>query len=234
MSRHRAGTAVIEKGRQSVDEILDAATALLAEEGYAELSTRKVAARAGMRPGNLQYYFPAKRDMVRALLDRYLARSLERLAGRIEREELSPEGRLRQVIAHLKAQISPTAPADERLRQFVLADLHFMDRHQDEYMLMVGVFYGANFLYGHGTSYFSVAIGAYREFFAMLEDILGKWMGPGQLEKRGGQVVAFQVLALIESANLAAWASPGEPVDRKRDADRIMAMLNGGLGPVES
>lgn len=103
MSRHRAGTAVIEKGRKSVDEILDAATALLAEEGYAQLSTRKVAARAGMRPGNLQYYFPAKRDMVRALLDRHLERSLERLAGRIEAGEPSPEGRLRQVIEGILA-----------------------------------------------------------------------------------------------------------------------------------
>ena len=96
--RHRAGTAVIEKGRRSVDEILDAATALLAEDGYAALSTRRVAARAGMRPGNLQYYFPAKRDMVRALLERYLERSLERLADRMERGEQTPETRLRQAI----------------------------------------------------------------------------------------------------------------------------------------
>lgn len=101
---HRAGTAVIEKGRRSVDEILDAATALLAEEGYAALSTRKVAARAGMRPGNLQYYFPAKRDMVRALLERYLKRSLERLADRMERGEQTPEARLRQAIEGILAQ----------------------------------------------------------------------------------------------------------------------------------
>jgi len=103
-ARHRAGTAVIEKGRRSVDEILDAATALLAEEGYAALSTRKVAARAGMRPGNLQYYFPAKRDMVRALLERYLERSLERLAGRVEQGEQSPEARLRSAIDGILSQ----------------------------------------------------------------------------------------------------------------------------------
>jgi len=114
----------------------------------------------------------------------------------------------------------------------VLADLDFMDRHQDEYMLMVAVFYGANFLYGRGTSYLSVAIGAYREFFAMLEDMLAGWMGREQLERRGGQVVAFQVLALIEAANLASWANPGEPVERKHDADRILTMLREGLGPV--
>jgi AcrR family transcriptional regulator len=95
---------VIEKGRRSVDEILDAATALLAEDGYAVLSTRKVAARAGMRPGNLQYYFPAKRDMVRALLERYLERSLERLADRMERGEQTPEARLRQAIEGILSQ----------------------------------------------------------------------------------------------------------------------------------
>ncbi|MCP3985711.1 MAG: TetR/AcrR family transcriptional regulator [bacterium] len=104
MTRHRAGTAVIEKGQQSVDEILDAATALLAEEGYAELSTRKVAARAGMRPGNLQYYFPAKRDMVRALLERYLDASRQRLAARIETGDLSPEDRLHQAIESILAE----------------------------------------------------------------------------------------------------------------------------------
>jgi AcrR family transcriptional regulator len=103
-ARHRAGTAVIEKGRRSVDEILDAATELLAEEGYAALSTRKVAARAGMRPGNLQYYFPAKRDMVRALLERYLERSLERLAQRVERGGQSPEARLRSAIDGILSQ----------------------------------------------------------------------------------------------------------------------------------
>jgi AcrR family transcriptional regulator len=98
------GTAVIEKGRRSVDEILDAATTLLAEDGYAALSTRKVAARAGMRPGNLQYYFPAKRDMVRALLERYLERSLERLTQRMERGGQSPEARLRSAIGGIFSQ----------------------------------------------------------------------------------------------------------------------------------
>lgn len=107
--RHRAGTAVIEKGRRSVDEILDAATALLAEDGYAALSTRRVAARAGMRPGNLQYYFPAKRDMLRALLERYLERSLERLADRMQRGEPTPETRLRQAIEGVFA-VQESAP----------------------------------------------------------------------------------------------------------------------------
>jgi hypothetical protein len=135
------------------------------------------------------------------------------------------------VIAHLKMHVSPKASPEQRMQQLVLADLEFMDRHQDEYMLMVAVFYGANFLYGKGASYLSLAMGAYRQFFAMVEDICRDWMGAEALEERGVQTVAFQVLALIEAANLFAWSAPGSETDRGRDAERIMAMLRHGLGP---
>ncbi len=99
-------------------------------------------------------------------------------------------------------------------------------------MLMVSVFYGANFLYGRGKAYLLVAKGAYREFFALLEDICAGWMGEATLQARGAGAVTMQVLPLSESANLYAWANPDEPVDRIRDADRAMLMLRQGLGPL--
>ncbi len=71
------------KNRERVDVILDAATAILVEEGYAALSTRKIAARAGMLPGNLHYYYSTKHEVVRALLDRYLERATARIESRI-------------------------------------------------------------------------------------------------------------------------------------------------------
>ncbi len=74
-TRHRPGTAVLQKGRTRVEAILDAATHVLIDEGYARLSTRKIAARAGVRPGHLQYYYPTKQDVVRGLLERYLERA---------------------------------------------------------------------------------------------------------------------------------------------------------------
>ena len=49
-----------------------------------------------------------------------------------------------QVIAHLKMHVSRTAPAPERMREFVLADLVFMDEHRNEYMLMAAMFYERN------------------------------------------------------------------------------------------
>ena len=98
-SRHRPGTAVLAKGRERRDAILDAATAILVHDGYARLSTRKIAARAGMRPGNLQYYYRSKHDVVRAVLERYLDRAVEAVEARIAAaDDGSPASRLHSAL----------------------------------------------------------------------------------------------------------------------------------------
>jgi AcrR family transcriptional regulator len=89
---------VLAKGQRRDEAILDAATALLIDEGYAHLSTRAIAARAGIHPGHLQYYYPAKADVVRALLERYLARSLRDVEARLERAAGTPVARLRATL----------------------------------------------------------------------------------------------------------------------------------------
>lgn len=48
-------------------QILDATEALMREEGYAAVSTRKVAARAGLKPSLVHYYFPTTDDLLLAL-----------------------------------------------------------------------------------------------------------------------------------------------------------------------
>jgi AcrR family transcriptional regulator len=101
-THHRAGTAVLPKGRERKEAVLDAATRVLIEEGHARLSTRKIAARAGVRPGHLQYYYPTKQDVVRGLLERYLERAdaafeteLAAAASRASRVELVLDAILR-------------------------------------------------------------------------------------------------------------------------------------------
>lgn len=111
-TRHRTGTAVLPKGRERIEAILDAATSVLIDEGHARLSTRKIAARAGVRPGHLQYYYPTKQDVVRGLLERYL----ERANAALETELASavPENRIELVLdAILRDQRDP-----ERARFF--------------------------------------------------------------------------------------------------------------------
>lgn len=48
-------------------QILDAAWAVMAEEGVAALSAREVARSVGMRQQSLTYYFPTKQDLLDAL-----------------------------------------------------------------------------------------------------------------------------------------------------------------------
>src|SRR6266571_8576198 len=57
-----------EKGLGRAHEILRAARELLAAEGYAGLSMRRVAAGVGMSLSNLQHYYPGKDALLEALL----------------------------------------------------------------------------------------------------------------------------------------------------------------------
>lgn len=50
--------------------LLDAAQALMAEEGYASVTSRKVAARAGLKPPLVHYYFRTMDDLFVALVRR--------------------------------------------------------------------------------------------------------------------------------------------------------------------
>jgi AcrR family transcriptional regulator len=57
-----------EKGLGRAQDILDAARALLAAEGYAGLSMRRVAQAAGMSLSNVQHYYGSKELLLEALL----------------------------------------------------------------------------------------------------------------------------------------------------------------------
>ena len=57
-----------EKGWERVHAILRAARTLLAADGYAGLSMRKVAAEAGMTLSNVQHYYSSKELLLEAVL----------------------------------------------------------------------------------------------------------------------------------------------------------------------
>jgi len=60
--------------------LLDAAHAIMLEDGYAAVTSRKVAARAGLKPQLVHYYFRTMDDLFLALLRRGAERNLERQA----------------------------------------------------------------------------------------------------------------------------------------------------------
>ncbi|MGF7121166.1 TetR/AcrR family transcriptional regulator [Rhodococcus sp. TAF43] len=71
----------MSKGAQRQAELLDAAERVLTTRGNANAALRDFAAEAGVRIGHLQHYFPTRADLIRAVLDRALDRSLARLSA---------------------------------------------------------------------------------------------------------------------------------------------------------
>jgi AcrR family transcriptional regulator len=67
-----------DKGQQTIVNILAAAEALVIDEGYHNLTLRKVAGSAGLTIGNLQYYFPSKESLIAAMFDNAIEPYLER------------------------------------------------------------------------------------------------------------------------------------------------------------
>ncbi len=65
----REGTALRASGRRTAARIVEAAYDMLKTGDSANFSLRNVAEAAGIRLGNLQYYFQRREDLIRAVLD---------------------------------------------------------------------------------------------------------------------------------------------------------------------
>jgi len=100
--------SVFTKGEQRQREILAVARPFLLREGYAGFSLRNVAKQAGISLGNLQYYFPAKDDLlidiVQAEIDANLA-----LINAIDWSLGSPETTLQLLIDALLERLGGDA-----------------------------------------------------------------------------------------------------------------------------
>jgi TetR/AcrR family transcriptional regulator len=67
--------------------LLDAAEKLMLEEGYAAVTSRRVAAAAGLKPQLVHYYFRTMDDLFLALFRRRAEHGLERQARAFESEQ---------------------------------------------------------------------------------------------------------------------------------------------------
>jgi len=63
-------TPTQERSRRTVERIVDAGAAVLAESGYHQASTNRIAEAAGVSPGTLYGYFADKDEIVAAVIER--------------------------------------------------------------------------------------------------------------------------------------------------------------------
>ncbi|MDP3858664.1 MAG: TetR/AcrR family transcriptional regulator [Stagnimonas sp.] len=104
------------RAKATVEALLDSAAQLLASEGYAAVSTNRVAERAGVSIGSLYEYFPNKQ----ALIAEALARALREVVGETTaglREALALPDQPRAGIDHwMRAMVAAMEKRDALLR----------------------------------------------------------------------------------------------------------------------
>jgi AcrR family transcriptional regulator len=76
--------AAASRRETATGSLLDAAERLLIETGYAGLTTRRVAAEAGVNHGLVHYYFGSMEELLLQVLERFTARLIERQAAMYE------------------------------------------------------------------------------------------------------------------------------------------------------
>ncbi|MEV7795087.1 TetR/AcrR family transcriptional regulator [Streptomyces sp. NPDC087512] len=81
---------VQKRSAERFERLLDACAELLDEVGYAALTTKEVARRAGVPIGTLYQFFSDREGLISALAARNLEAFLGRVAARLERE--APDG----------------------------------------------------------------------------------------------------------------------------------------------
>ncbi len=92
-------------------EIAEALFRIAAQHGLTAVTLRAVAAEAGISMNLVQYYFPAKEEMLRFAWQRVVELSAERAAGEVGRALETGDER-----AVVRAYLAAVLPSDERAR----------------------------------------------------------------------------------------------------------------------
>ena len=109
----------VERGRQTQAGLLDAAAELIVEQGWGAVTTRKVAARAGLRPGVVHYHFDTVTDLLVAASLRVARREVAAVVAVFEQPGEAAAG-LHQVLAMMTA-VPPDSPSTVLFAEMLLA-----------------------------------------------------------------------------------------------------------------
>jgi AcrR family transcriptional regulator len=90
------------------DELLDAALALFAENGYSETRIEDVAARAGVSKGAVYHYFPSKRALLQGLIRRAVVPVAEGVAG-MPQNDADPRASVARLLGAFAERMSDPA-----------------------------------------------------------------------------------------------------------------------------
>jgi AcrR family transcriptional regulator len=163
-----------DTGRRRVAAILAAARTTLVDGGYSQLTLRRVASEADLPLGHLQYYYPTKEALLRALCETICADYIARCDALAMRDHASPRA---QFIACVDFLIEDNRDPVSNTMFFELWALACHDAHANRLLAT---------LYAH-----------YRAYIARLIRKMRPAMAPQLVELR-----TIQIVALIEGLTL--------------------------------
>lgn len=110
-SRKDKITGSQQRSQLRIQQILESAQHILINEGFHSLSLRKIAQHMGISNGNVTYYFPNKKVLLRALIEDMLAR----YDAEFEREATKfPNAPLTRINAYFRYLIKDAQSASSR------------------------------------------------------------------------------------------------------------------------
>ena len=112
----------MDKDISTPSAIVAAARQLLIDDGYAELSIRRVADKVGISPGNLTYHFPAKADLVHAVMDAWMMNFGAQTEGYFRSDD-DPKARLVALVDFL-VKDAATRDTARLFKEFWVLALH--------------------------------------------------------------------------------------------------------------
>lgn len=107
MTEPRTTTAPTARGAATRRRVLTATAELLAQEGYAAVTWRRVGAAAGVTGGVLQHHFGDRRHLLRAVFEHFSASLAEHLAATVVSTDLPPSARVEAFLEALAAYLTP-------------------------------------------------------------------------------------------------------------------------------
>ncbi|HEY3479112.1 MAG TPA: TetR family transcriptional regulator, partial [Streptomyces sp.] len=87
-----AAATSAERGQETRARLYDAAVRLIVKEGWGAVTTRKVAAEAGLRPGLVHYHFSTVTDLLVDASLRAVGEEIEQVLGMLSGAPRGPEG----------------------------------------------------------------------------------------------------------------------------------------------
>ncbi len=130
------------KGQHTSLAITLAAEKLLIDKGYHNFSMRKVALAAGLTLGNLQYYFPNKDALIRAMLEHCIERYLHRFEQVRMNAGEDPEAQFKAIITLVFKDLNRKSTTRFFPEVWALSNhydhaVEFMDAMYDRYRLVL-------------------------------------------------------------------------------------------------